>query len=59
MELMKEVALKLKKGNRLASYDRIICIECKQICYNKRDLEIHIANKHPKKWNIVYGNLEH
>ena len=49
MELMKEVALKLKKRNKLASYDRIICIECKQICYNKRDLEIHIANKHPEK----------
>ena len=49
MELVKKVALRLKKGNRLTSYDRSICSECKQICYNKRDLEIHIANKHREK----------
>ena len=28
-------------------YERIICNVCNQICYNKKDLRIHIKKDHP------------
>ena len=29
------------------AYDRIICRICNRICYNKKDLKIHMKNEHP------------
>jgi hypothetical protein len=29
------------------SYERIVCEICTRICYNKKDLKIHLKNEHP------------
>jgi hypothetical protein len=29
------------------SYERIICQICNRICYNKKDLKIHLKKEHP------------
>ena len=29
------------------SYERIVCQICNRICYNKKDLKIHLKKEHP------------
>ena len=29
------------------SYERIVCQLCNRICYNKKDLKIHLKKEHP------------
>jgi Zinc-finger of C2H2 type len=29
------------------SYERIVCKICNRICYNKKDLKIHLKKEHP------------
>lgn len=29
------------------SYERIVCEICNRICYNKKDLRIHLKKEHP------------
>ena len=29
------------------SYERIVCEICNRICYNKKDLKIHLKKEHP------------
>ena len=29
------------------SYERIVCQICNRICYNKKDLQIHLKKEHP------------
>jgi arginyl-tRNA--protein-N-Asp/Glu arginylyltransferase len=29
------------------SYQRIVCQICNRICYNKKDLKIHLKKEHP------------
>jgi RNase P subunit RPR2 len=35
----------MKKSDE--SYERIICQICNRICYNKKDLKIHLKKEHP------------
>ncbi|HEX2406611.1 MAG TPA: hypothetical protein VHJ38_05315 [Nitrososphaeraceae archaeon] len=36
----------MKKSDE--SYERIICQICNRICYNKKDLKIHLKKEHPE-----------
>ena len=44
-KILNRIQMSINKSDQ--SYERIICQICNRICYNKKDLKIHLRREHP------------
>lgn len=44
-KILNHIRMSINKSDQ--SYERIICQICNRICYNKKDLKIHLKKEHP------------